>query len=484
MFFKRKKKQEPKPKTKAPIERYSELDDYDPQALIKYCQDYVSQHALQKPLPTPTGHAMDSCSAPGPLPQPVLCGVNPIIAQYFVQTDSFIGYEMMSVIAQNWLVMKGCSLKPKEAVRKWFSIGLSNGEELKPETIKKIEFYDKKYRLKKNLIEGCTFNNIFGIRHIMFKHKNPNFDYSKPFNPDAFRDGGYAGMAQIDPTWMTPEFKNDDLTDPASISYYEPTWWLINGVRVHKSHFVILNGDPVADILKPSYRYGGISMVQKVYYRVYNAEVTANEGPKLTKTKRLNWLKTDEEKASSNKGGIKQRLEKLASIRDNFGVQLLGKSDEIGQSDTNLGDFDSVTMVQYQLICSIFDAPASKILGTGHQGFSTGEADIDQYVESLEELQYNEMTPIVQAHYQRLIPSIGRSIGIEDGMGIDVHWNPIKVMSEAEISDVRLKNTQADQALYNIGAVDNFDVRERIINDANSGYEGLEMPEEDDLIDG
>ena len=135
-------------------------------------------------------------------------------------------------------------------------------------------------------------------------------------------------------------------------------------------------------------------------------------------------------------------------------------------------------MGQYQLVCSIFDEPASKLMGTGHQGFSTGDADIDYRIESLEELQANEMTDIVEAHYRRLIPAFASDLNISPDASVYPEWNNLRVMSDQQRADVNLKNRQADQIAYQAQAIDNFEFRERLANDPVSGFDNLEIPEE------
>ena len=96
------------------------------------------------------------------------------------------------------------------------------------------------------------------------------------------------------------------------------------GKRYHKSHFIILSGDPVADYLKPTYRYGGISKAQQVYERVYAGERTANEIPQLVMTKRMNVRKTDLAKAQANKAKFIETLNAASEFRDNYGTQVIG----------------------------------------------------------------------------------------------------------------------------------------------------------------
>ena len=195
-------------------------------------------------------------------------------------------------------------------------------------------------------------------------------------------------------------------------------------------------------------------------------------------TKRLQVRKTDLAKAQANKAKFVASLQTANEFRDNYGVTVVGKDEEINQLETSLADLDDVIMTQYQLVCSIIGAPSTKILGVSPKGFSTGESDSDNYIEDVEELQGNDMTEIAEAHYARLIPStLAKELGVSD-LEIDINWRPIKVMSEKEIADTNFSKSQADMAAFNTGAIDNIDIRQRLVNDKQSGYSGLKMPTE------
>lgn len=443
----------------------------------------ILDSAIQRQAPVPataSGSGMDSAVS-GLLPAQSYGQINQRTLAFYVASSSFIGYFPCALIAQHWLVSKGCSFKAREAVKKWFTINASDGTALTPEQIKYIEQQDKKYKLSENLIQGVHFNNVFGIRHILFKHRNPNFEYDKPFNADSFGPGDYAGMSQIDPYWITPEINDADLTDPTRIGFYEPTYWIIQGKRYHKSHFVILKGDEVADYLKPSYRYGGVSLVQKVYERVYAGESTANEGPQLAKTKRLLVQKVDAAEIQANLKKFINNLNVFQKMRDNYGTRFVGKMDEVTQFDTTLTDLDSTIMTQYQLVCSVFDIPASKLLGTGHSGFSTGETDDDYYIQSVEEVQGNDMTTIIEAHYERLLPSALKPKGINSM--IEPVWNPIKVMSQKEKADILLSTSTALSNLRNTGAIDEIDIQDYLTKQKDLGFEGIKERENETVTE-
>ncbi len=463
--------------------------EYDPYAgeIIKLGLDstrseYIQNNIIQVKAPLPamkagvsgSGIAMDSACANinynGSFNY-----VNRQILSYFIASSSFIGYYAMAVIAQNKIVQMGCSSAAKDAMRNGYKLVQEDGEELSRKEQREIAKLDKKKKLSQNIIEAETFNNVFGIRHVLFKHTDPNFNYEEPFNVDAFKGGKYAGMAQIDPYWITPELDDTDITDPTSINYYEPTFWLINGKRYHKSHFVILNGDPVADYLKPTYRYGGISKTQQVYERVYAGERTANEIPQLVMTKRMNVRKTDLAKAQANKEKFVERLNAAAEFRDNYGTQVIGKDEEMAQLETSLADLDKSMWANYHLVAAIFQRPVSKLFGTGHGGLGTGDTDEDYDIAMLETLQSGNLEDVAYGHYERLMMS-----EFNKEMDLDIVWNPLKVMSDKEQAEVNFIKSQTDKNLYEIGAVGEVDVRTKLSADKMSGYSGVSVVTEED----
>lgn len=461
--------------------------EYDPYAgetlnlgLDGIRKEYIQNNIIQVKAPLPamkagvsgSGVAMDSACANinynGSFNY-----VNRQILSYFIASSSFIGYYAMAVIAQNKIVQMGCSSAAKDAMRNGYKLVQEDGEELSRKEQRQIAKLDKKHKLSQNIIEAETFNNVFGIRHVLFKHTDPNFNYEEPFNVDAFKGGKYAGMAQIDPYWITPELDDTDITDPTSINYYEPTFWLINGKRYHKSHFVILNGDPVADYLKPTYRYGGISKTQQVYERVYAGERTANEIPQLVMTKRMNVRKTDLAKAQANKEKFIEKLNAAAEFRDNYGTQVIGKEEEMSQLETSLADLDKSMWANYHLVAAIFQRPVSKLFGTGHGGLGTGDTDEDYDIAMLETLQSGNLEDVAYGHYERLMMS-----EFNKEMNLDIVWNPLKVMSDKEQAEVNFIKSQTDKNLYEIGAVGEVDVRTKLSADKMSGYSGVEVVED------
>lgn len=394
--------------------------------------------------------------------------------------QGFIGYQTSAMIAQNWLVDKACAMPAKDAVRHGYEITVNDGTKIDSDVLDYMIQQDKKFDIKSQCVEFINMGRVFGIRIALFvvESKDPKY-YEKPFNADGVTPGSYKGITQVDPYWISPELDAESASNPASLHFYEPTWWRINGKRYHRSHLVIMRNGEVADILKPTYLYGGIPVPQKIAERVFASERCANEAPMLMMTKRLTVLNVDISQAMANEETFKGKMDLWTALMNNYGVKVVGGEEKIEQFDTALADVDSVIMTQYQLVAAASGVPVTKLLGTTPKGFNaTGEYDESSYHEELESIQEHELSPLVDRHHLLLIRSeVTPKFKVK--FETSIVWKPTDSPTAAELADLNLKKSQNDSALVTAGAIDGYDVRQRIINDSDSGYNGIEDVVED-----
>lgn len=402
---------------------------------------------------------------------------------YWYGNQGFIGYQSCAMMAQNWLIYKACNMPAKDAARNGWKPTINDGQDESAELIDQICELDKKFRVKKNLIEFVTFKRIFGIRIALFVVESDDADYYlKPFNPDGIKEGSYKGISQVDPYWMTPYMGEDSIQDPAGVHFYEPTWWQIGGKRYHRTHLIISRHSEVADIIKPSYLYGGVPLTQQIFERIYAAERTANEAPLLAMTKRMNIQKVDLQAAFQNPERFMMRNLQAAQLRDSFGVKFINNDEDYVQHETSLADLDAVIMTQYQLVAAIAEVPATKLLGTSPKGFgASGDYEIDSYHELLAGLQATDMEPILERHYEILSRS-----ELGGKYHITPVWNPLDEPTEEEIANINKTKAETYTALQNTGAVDGQDIRDVLVKDPQSGFGGMTdaAPEEIEDDDG
>lgn len=391
--------------------------------------------------------------------------------------QGFIGYQMCAVLSQHWFIDKACTMPARDATRNGYEITANGGEDLRPEVLDYITKLDVRFKVQMNTREAIRNNRIFGIRIVLFEVKSDDADYYlKPFNPDGVTAGSYVGMSQVDPYWITPELDLNASSNPASKHFYEPTYWRIDGRRYHRSHLVVLKTNEVPDVLKPTYFYGGVSIPQRIYERVYASERTANEAPQLALSKRSTIIHTDMVAAVANQQGLTERLNLWAYFRDNFGIKVTGKDETVEQFDTTLGDMDSLIMTQYQLACAIAGVPGTKMLGVQAKGGIGNQGDYEEasYHEDLESLQEHEARPIIERHHVLCMRSYVMSkFGLNQPIELVVAFNPMDAETGKEAAERRLAESTAAKNYADTGAIDGIDIRAKLIADKDSGYNGM-----------
>lgn len=394
-------------------------------------------------------------------------------------SQSYIGPQLCAVLAQQWLINKACSIAAEDATRHGYELTRNDGQTLDSETSDKIRQSDKRLKITQNLLEFERFAQVFGIRIALFLVDSEDEKYyEKPFNIDGVKPGTYKGISQVDPYWCNAELDASAVSDPINKDFYEPTYWRIGALKVHKSHLIISVPKPVPDILKPTYRFGGIPLTQEIYERVYNAEVCANEGPKLLMTKRTKVMQCDIEAVIANQSAFEKRLQTIVSLRDNHGIQVLGEGESVSQLESSLSDLDTTILTQYELVAAIARIPASKLLGQAPAGSlaTTGDYEMTTYHEMLESIQSLRLTPLLDRHYQILLKSDFPEIA---NVNLTVTWNGVKSVSDRERAELNTMKAQTDATLAQVGAIDGQMIRERVIKDPFSGYSGHEEKKED-----
>lgn len=383
----------------------------------------------------------------------------------FYASQGFIGFQACAVLSQNWLINKACTVPAQDAIEPGYM--LTALDDTGKEDINNIyRLSSGQYSLSQRAVQLLRNNKIFGQALAYFIIDG--VDYSKPFNLDGIKEGAYKGIAVIEPYWISPQLNKDAVSNPHSEDFYSPTYWqLPNGDKIHKSHCIFITGDEVPDILKPTYYFGGLPLTQQIYERVYAAEKVANEAPLLALTKRL--LVADANLAAfiCDQHEAEKTLRAVSYLRDNFGVFVKNPGDSVTQIDTNLSDFDALIMTQYQLVASIANMPATKLLKTSPQGFNSGDYELKDYQQELQS-QQELVRPLFERHFIILAKSLGLNINL------DFEFNPIDMPSERDIAEIRDTNARADSALVAAGVIEPSEVRRKMITTPNSGYNNLD----------
>jgi len=401
----------------------------------------------------------------------------------------FIGWQACAFLAQNAYVKKACEIPARDAIAVGYELHYSVEDADEDESTDKKEeqkvldelqyISDKKMNMRNVVRDANIFKKIYGqIVLIPCFSVDMTKAMEKPYDPKAIKKGTYLGMAIVQPFWVTYQLTSEQVVNPASIGFYDPEYYVINdnGRKIHKSWVIKLVNGALPDILKPVYYYGGIPLTQQIYERVYCAEKTANEAPKLALTKRLLIIDGNVNNLTANPTSAYKTMQGIAELRDNMGFMVKNPNSQVNQIDTSLADFDALIMTQFQLVAAIAEMPVTKLMKTQLKGLSnTGDYETKDYNATLKEIQENDYNQILEFHYELLtLSEKGKKIKL------DIVWNEIDTPTELEMAQIETQNAQTDAAYIGAGVVDAEELRTILRANEDGRYRNLpeEMPED------
>ena len=423
-------------------------------------------------------HAALDAGGMNMMPDPLLrFPINPRVLKHF-QSRIWITYTGCAIIATHEFVNRACMIPAEEAIAHGYKVVCSSTKHKhdQEEDARDAQFLEeiKKAADKMGLNEACKKLNykkkVFGvgvaIPWVEFRSDYPSpsdktgrtpYSFADPYDPKAIKPGSFRGFAVIDPHWLTYQWDKQSRTDPSYPFFLTPTWIKVGDKRVHRSWAIRVINSELPDIFKPVYLYGGLSLTQMIYERVWAADKLANEAPLLAMTKRLLIADGNLEQLQSDPARTNKFFNAINFFRDNFSIFVKKPSSNVTQLDTNLSELTPLTMSQYQLVAAIAQIPVTKLLKNVPSGLqATGEYEWDDYAQSLKAIQQNDYTPLCKMFYELYVAS---NYPDEKDLKLDIEWNPIDVPKESEIAQMSSQTAQYVAHLINTGVIDIAEAR-------------------------
>lgn len=406
----------------------------------------------------------------------------------FFGNDTYIGWSACAVLAQNGIVHLACLIPAEDAISSGYEFAFADHKQADKngdgtpdkDTLTAIKKLTEQMKLNDVCVKLTYNKRVFGSGiaiPIIYEKDGKPCDMSNPFNADGLNGKKYKGFKVVDPYWLTPQFEEDAMRNPTNPRFMQPTWYkLPDGRSIHYTWFIKTDNAEVADILKPTYYYGGMPLTQIIYKRVWCAEKTANEAPLLAMSKRMLVVDANVQQLIKNKSYVYKLMQVITKCRSNFGVFFKSPTSNIQQIDTALTDFEECMFSQYQLVASLAQMPATKLLQTTPKGFnSTGEFEWKIYAQLLETIQARDFKPLLEKHLEILTAVEGKA------QAITVTFNPIDAPSAKEVAEIEnmKSNTRANYVQNGILAAE--EVRDVLRNDEDGEFSSIDK-ENADLV--
>lgn len=371
-----------------------------------------------------------------------------------------------SLYRSSWIVRKIVDVFPSDMVKNWIKFNSS----LDPEKISKINSVIRKTKTKEKIKEGLRWARLYGGAAGLILIDGDE-DLSEPLDYDAIMLDDYKGLLIFD-RWngIYPDIElEDDISDEEygypkyySISLSEANSNLMLSynkqdlVKVHHSRIVRFNGRDLPLWERQAEMFWGESEIEIVFEELKKRDNTSANIASLIFLANIRVLKMNDlgqllgastQKAQENLYKVLQAQNQLMS---NMGIYVMDKDDDFGSEQYSFGGLNDIYESFMLDIAGACEMPVTKLFGREPAGFnSTGESDLTQYYDTLEEKQETYLQPIID----KLLPIIFMSTLGAIPEDLDWEFNPCMNVNSKDLVDLAQSMASPIFEAFNTGLI-------------------------------
>ena len=392
---------------------------------------------------------------------------------------SFMGYGALANLSQNGLIRAGVEMRGDEMTRKWGELsrkGNDDTDDEQQEKLDKLTQEMEKWKVRElfrsasclcGYMGGCLLFIDTGEDNLA----NPLILDSMTFAPDTFK-----GFRLIEPYLVTPGGYNS--TNPMREDYFKPSVWYVQGIPVHSSRLIYFAENKLTSLLKPAYNFFGLPLAQKVIDAVAHYTENREAAGRLLQKYAVTVLKTNMEEVLS--GGfdqaLKNRIQYFVQNRSNDGCAAIDKDmEDLVIQTTSLAGVTDIVRQSMEYVAAMFCEPVTKMWGLSPNGFSSGDVELQNHYDNIKAQQEKMFGEPIR----RVIRVLQQNLYGEIDDSIIFNFLPLSEDDERKIAETNKIQADTDSVLITAGVISEDEARERLIADANSGYNTLTEREDD-----
>jgi phage-related protein (TIGR01555 family) len=390
----------------------------------------------------------------------------------FHEGIGFLGYQYLAELSQRPEYRRVSEIIASEATRKWIKL---RGKD--KDRVAKIEEQLEKFKIRERFRELIELDGFFGRAHLFIDLgvAPGDAELAAPLIMAKEKIGveSVKNFKVIEPLWSYPGPYN--TLSPLAEDFYQPQAWYVMSDTVHASRLLTIVGREVPDMLKPTYAFGGVSMSQMLKPYVDNWLRTRQSVSDLVHSFSTMVLETDMGTAltGGSSNSVVNRAKLFNLMRDNRGLMAIGKDKEtLTNVSTPLGTLDKLLAQSQEQMSSVAGIPLVVLLGVTPAGLnasSDGEmrahyANVKAYQERTCSEPLKTVIDILQLDLDGTIDDT-----------IKFEFLDLWEMDEEAKARLRKSDSDADVALVGAGIVSNEEARERMNEDEESAYFGVDL---------
>lgn len=412
----------------------------------------------------------------------------------FVEGYTFMGYPYLSQLSNIAEYRLLASTLAEEATRKWIEIKSKSGQA----KVKKTKIDDLEKRMKqlgvrqafKTMSEQDSF---FGRSHLYIDTgvtDDPK-ELKKPLGEaDKLTQAKFKGkkgfiraLKSVEPVWCYPS--RYDAADPLKDAWYRPDVWFVNGKEVHSTRLLTFVGRPVADLLKPAFSFGGLSLSQMAKPYIDNWLQTRQSVNDLIQAFSVMVLKTDLQGLMQDGGAeLDKRIQLFNNYRNNKGVMAISKNDEdFANVSATIAGLDKLQAQAQEHICSVGQIPLVKYTGISPAGLN---ASSDGEIRVFYDREHAYQEYFFDPHLSTVFKLVQLDLWGEIDEDLYYVFRPLVELDDRAKAEVKKIQADTSKTLVDGSIISQEEARKPLADDPDQSYGDLdpedvpevEMPEE------
>lgn len=399
--------------------------------------------------------------------------------------SAFMGYSFLANLAQKSENRIACEQSVNEVFRRGFKIKSNSTANDRLGVISQIEDSFQSFGIDGHLKSLGFKAEAFGNAFLFVKLKGDENELGRDLLLDStkIKKGDLEGFRVIEPMWTYPQGYN--ATDPMRHDFFIPQSWFVLGKQVSASRMKSLVIYSVPDMIKPSYNFGGLSLIQMMLPYVNNWESVRDDIPKIVNTFRTYILSCNMEGYLQSKVEFDRRLDTFIYGKDNHGILAIDKAQEsLEQMNTSLAGLKDIQSEMLRLICVPSRLSVTSLTGSQPSGMNaSGEGEREAQHENIANKQNNIYKPIID--WILKIICLNEFGEFYDDLFID--FNPLDELSDTELAEINNKKADTYVKLVDADIINPEQANKALAADKHSGfngikYEAVDLYPDEDLV--
>lgn len=368
-------------------------------------------------------------------------------------------YELLTVLyRENWLAARIIDTPCEDMTRAWYTIS----SEIDQERLDELQKLETKHSVKQEITNAIRWGRLYGGAAAVIVIKGQEDMLDQPLDYDTLQPGCFKGLIVVDKVrGLFPEIELEEDMDDTEFGYpkyYDVTLSEDSGeiIRIHHSRLLLFRGRQLPIDEEINQDFWGASELEHVYEELQKRNSTSANIAQLIFQANVSAIRMSDYGEVLGMGTAAQRqqvyktMEEMNRLKTSFGILLVGNEDSYEQHPYSFAGVSEVYETFMMDMAGAAEIPATKLFGRAPQGMNaTGESDMKNYYEMIEQLQERILRPAVE----KLLPVMCISLWGEVPDDFEVVFEPLGSTTPSERAEITEKLTNPIIQAFSAGLI-------------------------------